>query len=163
MKKVPAALVAAIISISVVVPFVTQAQTTTSSEASLIAVVTQFVHLLEQELQQLIAAQGGPTTPTTQPTGSPTQQQPAFTATFTAAPTSGGAPLAVTFYTNAFGRLNFGDGTSGQTANCWIGGAIGDTLSCNTTHTYSAAGTYMATLRNSSGATMATAKVAVTQ
>jgi hypothetical protein len=67
MTKLSTALIAAIISISVVVPLTASAQTTTTSNTSVFTILTQLVQLLEQELQQLLAAQGGPTIPTIPP------------------------------------------------------------------------------------------------
>jgi PKD repeat protein len=94
-----------------------------------------------------------------------------FTATahiagsLTATPTSGAAPLTVTFraidlplpmtYT-----INFGDGTSGALSQggCF-GSRSGVQCSGSATHTYSSAGTYYATLVNASGSTLGAATI----
>ena len=70
-------------------------------------------------------------------TGGSTQQL-----SFTASPASGAAPLAVTFTSNTAGTVNFGDGTSGT--------LVFNDAVYQTTHTYTSANTYTATLSNGS-------------
>jgi IPT/TIG domain len=146
-------LLAAIISVVLFgSPLVALAQTANASpsgnsDAQLIAELTQLVQLLEQELQQLIIAHGG------------------SSVSFTASPTSGSAPLSVSFSASGGQNLpgdtvNFGDGTSGTlTANpvpeyaCpqLIGTGINSNCqnpvpTYSVAHTYQSAGTYTATL-----------------
>jgi hypothetical protein len=84
---------------------------------------------------------------------------------FTATPTSGAAPLAVTF--RAMGlplpmtyTVNFGDGTSGalSEASCF-GSRSGVQCSGSASHTYGGAGTYSATLMNALGTTFGAATI----
>jgi PKD repeat protein len=87
---------------------------------------------------------------------------------FTASPTSGTAPLAVSFNAsglsaNANYTVNFGDGTSGQvqlnSSSCfYLGcGSYGGSVS----HTYSTSGTYTAVLISSNGTAVGTVTITV--
>ena len=72
--------------------------------------------------------------------------------TFSAAPTSGSAPLAVSFSgtVNSAGySIDFGDGTSSGDVRCGHGGCPTSPSSSSvaTAHTYNSAGTYVAKLR----------------
>jgi PKD repeat protein len=142
-------------------PLLVSAQTVDgSSNASLMAVLTQLIQILEQELQQLISAQGSsPSTqpqPVPQPTTVPQPQpvpQPTTNSSFSASPTSGTAPLSLAFRIQNVPDLvtqysiNFGDGSS----------CTGGSASCDgVTHTYAAAGTYTATLSRNFGCDSAT-------
>ena len=60
---------------------------------------------------------------------------------FTASPTSGPAPLTVTFCASAGIVINFGDGTSGSMGIAQSGECPAGSLSV-VRHTYAAAGTY---------------------
>jgi PKD repeat protein len=75
-------------------------------------------------------------------------------ASFTATPTSGTAPLAVSFTDTSTGT---------PTSWSWDFGDTGTSTAQNPTHTYTAAGTYTATLTatNSGGSTTATATITV--
>lgn len=64
---------------------------------------------------------------------------------FSAAPTSGTAPLSVTFTSNTAGTINFGDGTSGE-QSCLQLQSYPSQTRCTSGHTYASAGTYTATL-----------------
>ncbi len=77
---------------------------------------------------------------------------PALAVTITATPTSGGAPLAVSFSASPTG----GTGTYGSFA--WsFGDALSSTTStAQTTHTYASPGTFSATVTVSDGSTQAT-------
>jgi hypothetical protein len=127
-----------------VIPLAASAQTAPTDNSALIAVLQQLIVILTQELQQLIAAKGGSTAITAQQTGSPTQQQPAFTAS----PTSGVAPLTVEFmflYNAGATGITFGDGQeqSFSAPGCPpnnAGGMVNQ--SCVFDHTYASPGTY---------------------
>jgi len=114
-----------------------QSADTSANTQSLIAVLTQLVQVLERELAQLIAAQGG------------TQS-----AQFIAIPTSGTAPLTVQFKTSVQAsdaapyqfNINYGDGTSASNVACPNVGNNPPTCVTTTSHTYASAGTYTATL-----------------
>jgi uncharacterized protein YjdB len=74
--------------------------------------------------------------------------------TFSASPTSGGAPLTVMFYSNDVqgGTVNFGDGTSSAQLECDSVSAANSSVSSAcprtfTPHTYTAPGIYTATLQ----------------
>jgi PKD repeat protein len=196
-------------------PLLVSAQTVNASggvsigDQQLIAVLTQLVQLLEQELAQLTSsASGAPSSQAgnssfgsngtgisnvmpnfqmpVQPTpiqlpciagigstlwnGSGTSNCGTTTtsagAPFSASPTYGQAPLSVQFTSTGpsgsdIGQtVNFGDGTTGTLnpapvcATCNLLATVG--------HTYQNAGTYTATLANSSGATLGTATITVT-
>ncbi len=81
-------------------------------------------------------------------------------ATFTATPTSGKAPLTVSFTARNVGSIDFGDGMT-QPAPLFF---CGESQGCNTTwspsHIYSAAGTYTAKAK-SGGAVLATKVITV--
>jgi len=85
--------------------------------------------------------------------------------TFTASPTSGTAPLSVEFYTNATAAvsINFGDGQNGslQRTTCAAPNNLGTPCALEAFHTYQSAGTYTATMFDSSGNTLGTATVTV--
>src|SRR5580658_5092564 len=90
-------------------PTCTLAQTeTTAPSPSLIAALTQLVQVLEQELQQLIAIHTAITIAT------PSTTVNTVTESFTASPTSGIAPLTVTFTdpipTPGLETIEYGDG-----------------------------------------------------
>jgi len=89
---------------------------------------------------------------------------PNTTGSLSATPTSGAAPLSVTFTGSAPPNtytLNFGDGSTPATGACTgIGGCT--SIPVNATHTYAAAGTYAATLINSSGTNVGAVTIAVT-
>ncbi|MEK7156469.1 MAG: peptidoglycan-binding protein [Patescibacteria group bacterium] len=78
-------------------------------------------------------------------------------ATLSAQPTSGAAPLGVTFTSNSPGTINFGDGSSGEMSpNCATGldgQSRCDTGSYFTGHTYVNPGTYIATLTSAGSCT----------
>jgi hypothetical protein len=85
----------------------------------------------------------------------------------TAAPTSGHAPLPVTFRVIGLSlpmtyTINFGDGTVGplNQGNCF-GTQSGFRCSGIASHTYSASGSYTATLSNALGFTLATVTISV--
>ncbi|TSC86908.1 MAG: PKD domain-containing protein [Parcubacteria group bacterium Gr01-1014_8] len=82
------------------------------------------------------------------------------TPTFSASPTSGVVPLAVTFTFSGTGntyRVYFGDGASQDLhPECYTGGG------CEFPHTYASAGTYTASLRTTAGATVASVSISVT-
>jgi len=89
--------------------------------------------------------------------GCPPLPTPAPTpVTFTATPTSGAVPLTVTFTSNTFGTVSFGDGTSGMLNQnaipmymCALGAnsnCVNPTPSYSTSHTYTSANTYTAVL-----------------
>jgi hypothetical protein len=82
-----------------------------------------------------------------------------------ATPTSGAAPLGVTFRATGLPlpmtyTINFGDGTSGALSqgSCF-GSRSGVQCSGSTAHTYSNAGTYYATLLNAGGSTLGAATI----
>ncbi|HUO56349.1 MAG TPA: hypothetical protein VMU27_02870 [Candidatus Paceibacterota bacterium] len=139
-------------------PLLVSAQTTTASENPLIAVLTQLVQLLEQELQQLLALHSS-TSVTAQPTtNTPTQttqstvvapstssnsaSQTSSNGGFSVSPLSGAAPLTVGFSedkeTGLGNEVDFGDGSVGE-LQCGLG-------LCSVSHTYTIAGTYTAKL-----------------
>jgi PKD repeat protein len=153
-------------------PLAASAQTSATSNSNLIAILTQLVQLLEQELQQLIAERQNttPSQPTTPNTGG----------TFTASPTSGAAPLTVTFNMPAFFEINGnnndawttldnGDGEvsiSGQPStevydNIDCTAAAQDSV-CQGSHTYTSPGTYTVALKDFSGNVLGTQTITVT-
>jgi hypothetical protein len=82
-----------------------------------------------------------------------------------ASPTSGSAPLAVTFRATGLPlpmtyTINFGDGTSGALSQggCF-GSRSGVQCSGSASHSYAGAGTYYATLVNASGGTLGAATI----
>jgi hypothetical protein len=92
---------------------------------------------------------------------------------FTESPATGSAPLAVTFNANPVpsgSSINFGDGTIEQTNNLFGNGisnsagycGAGPNFFCSVPHTYASAGTYAATLKNSSGVVIGTQTIIVT-
>jgi|GEM_PF-6775768 hypothetical protein len=88
----------------------------------------------------------------------PAAPNPTPVATFTASPTSGAAPLTVTFSSSQGGTINFGDGQTGTIppAQCAQTATIGSTPICDqgtVTHVYTSAGTYTATLGINAGYT----------
>jgi PKD repeat protein len=117
--------------------------------------------VLQQELQQLLLThQGG------------TNTSNASSVTFSASPTSGQSPLTVTFnatrlYSDTSYTVNFGDGASGQISIplpfCPVGSGScsGPNFGGNVSHMYQSAGSYTATIVNSSGGTLSTATVTV--
>jgi hypothetical protein len=97
---------------------------------------------------------------------------PPTTPTFTASPTAGPAPLAVTFRATGLTppmtyTINFGDGTTGALTqgSCVsippIGGQGGTKCSGSASHTYTVAGTDTAELLNASDLTLGTVKITV--
>lgn len=67
---------------------------------------------------------------------------------FSASPTSGIAPLAVTFIANTQkGTVNFGDNAPSASLVCAIGATVETSITCSITHTYTANGTFTATLQ----------------
>ena len=160
-------------------PLVASAQTA-SSNASLIAILTQLVQLLEQELQQLIAAQGGSvaTLPALLPPPNlvpPVQNTlpPLLTplpvatqsASLSVSPTSGASPLGVTFaitynsiIPNNSLSINFGDGQTQSNISlpCNVN-VNGGPCTVNLTHSYASAGTYTAVLSRNFGCDNSTA------
>jgi PKD repeat protein len=115
-------------------------QVTQDTNASLIALLTQLVHILEQELANLEASLGQ------------TQTTPPAPDAFLATPSSGTAPLTVNFSGTAYGSysLAYGDGSVGPNIVCDF-----NINSCvnniQQTHTYQSAGTYTATMQDASG------------
>jgi PKD repeat protein len=82
-----------------------------------------------------------------------------------ATPTSGSAPLVVTFRANGLPlpmtyTIDFGDGTSGALSQggCF-GSRSGVQCSGSASHTYGSTGTYYATLVNASGSTLGAATI----
>jgi hypothetical protein len=132
-------------------PLAVSAQTTDASNAGLIAILTQLIGVLEQELQQLIAQhQSAPTQPTTTGSG------------LAVTPTSGAAPLSVFFSEPAQAaqdRIDFGDGPPLEILghDCASPGNL-----CSGTHIYTSAGTYTAMLKDSSGNVLSTTMITVT-
>jgi uncharacterized membrane protein len=91
---------------------------------------------------------------------------------FTATPTTGRAPLRVTFSASGLAppmnyTVNFGDGTKGALTqgSCFgpspIGGQGSGACSGSASHTYTSAGTYTATLVNASNSTLGLATISV--
>ncbi len=147
-------------------PLIVAAQTvSTSSNTSLIAVLTQLVQVLEQELQQLVAAQANTTndSSTVDKTAQPNTRQYGVVE-FTTNQTSGAAPLQVQFTINNWDDVSnpivdFGDGTSGPPLNFAIAASQDeDTLA----HTYTAPGTYTAKFEDASGNVLSIATITVT-
>jgi PKD repeat protein len=131
-KKATATLIGLALFVS---PLVVSAQSAPTSPAALIAIYTQLIQLLEQEIALLTAALAH------QPQG--------HVLTFSAFPTQGAAPLTVTFQSNVSATVNFGDGQSGMlTLN-------GSTYT--TPHTYTSAGTYTVTSGSASVTIVVTA------
>jgi virginiamycin B lyase len=99
---------------------------------------------------------------------------PFHTDDLTATPTSGPAPLAVTFTASGLAlpmtyTINFGDGTTGALSqgNCIgvtaiVGGQGGIQCSGSASHIYTAAGSYSASLLNALGLTVGTVTITVT-
>jgi hypothetical protein len=99
---------------------------------------------------------------------------PPKTPTFTASPTAGPAPLAVTFTASGLAlpmtyTINFGDGTTGALTqgscigiNAILGGQGGIQCSGSASHNYTGPGSYSATLLNSLGLMVGTAAISVT-
>jgi PKD repeat protein len=97
-----------------------------------------------------------------------------YSAPLTATPTSGTPPLAVTFTASGLTlpmtySVNFGDGTTGALtqSSCIglaaiVGGQGGIQCSGSASHTYTAAGSYTATLLNALGLTVGTLEIFVT-
>ena len=97
-----------------------------------------------------------------------------YSAPLTATPTSGPAPLAVTFTASGLAlpmtyTVNFGDGTTGAlTQNrcigvtAIVGGQGGIQCSGSASHAYTAAGGYIATLLNALGLTVDSVAITVT-
>lgn len=95
----------------------------------LIAVYTQLIRLLEQEIASLIAVQGASTAPATN---------------LDASPSSGTAPLTVNFwYSSAIPNdaIDFGDGSPLFSLNGYCSSALMGNA-CGANHTYTSAGTY---------------------
>ncbi len=123
-------------------PLLVSAQSTSSSNASLIATLTALVAQLTQELQQLLAARAISNSNTT--------------ASLDSNPSSGAAPLTVKFSVTvslAHGdmtsdSIGFGDGTSSFVSEYACTGGVSTPGSClyGATHTYANAGTYTAVL-----------------
>jgi hypothetical protein len=93
--------------------------------------------------------------------------------TLTATPTTGPAPLAVTFTATSLAlpmtyTINFGDGTTGALQGSCIGvtaivsGQGGIQCSGSASHTYTSSGSYPATLLNASSQTLGIATITVT-
>ena len=166
--KSVALVVAGILALSPVLAF---AQSTPVSSASVIvALYTQLIQLLQQELSQLETAPGSgstdsgagaTSTPTTSSSNtlaaSSTYEAPnaSTLSALAALPTSGTAPLAVKFTVtgNPFDSeaVNFGDGTPAGTfilpeILCPQGGSCPHTTTNSVAHTYTQPGTYSATL-----------------
>jgi PKD repeat protein len=150
-KQLVTAIVASLLVLS---PALVSAQTTgVSSNASLIAVLTQLVQLLEQELQQLIAAQQGST-----------QNGPAL---LTATPINGAAPLTVEFHINpseaSADQITFGDDkTNVETLGDGPGNSCGDPNDSECAHTYTMPGTYTAQIYDVKSEVLGTATITVT-
>ena len=97
-----------------------------------------------------------------------------YSAPLTATPTSGTPPLAVSFTASGLAlpmtyTINFGDGTTGALtqSSCIgvtaiVGGRGGIQCSGSASHTYTAAGSYSATLLNALGLTVGTVAITVT-
>jgi hypothetical protein len=97
-----------------------------------------------------------------------------YSAPLTATPTSGPAPLAVTFAASGLAlpmtyTINFGDGTTGALSQgscvgvtAIVGGQGGIQCSGSASHVYTAAGGYSATLLNALGLTVSTVAITVT-
>ena len=154
-------------------PLIVSAQAVNaSSNTALIAALTQLVQTLEQELQQLLAAQGRSSNT------SPGQTTMPVNLTFTATPISGPVPLTVTFSMpvswatlggvsitspSTDANLDTGDGTvysilDTSYINCV---AAGQKSVCKGNHTYTSPGIYTATLRFESGYTLSTQTITV--
>ena len=122
----------------------------TNTNASLIALYTQLIHLLQEEIQLL---QGGSHVPPPSPTPTPSGDT-----ALTADPSSGPAPLAVSFTgTGVKGGtqyiIDYGDGqNSGPLAAldvCMhLSDGSGGCPKAQASHTYAAAGMYTATLQS---------------
>lgn len=129
----------------------TSTTTATRSNASLIALLTQLVQVLEQELQNLVAQRAGGGIGS-KPVIPPVQISP----NFSASPTSGQAPLSVSFWASGLTAVGgysvaFGDDAIGQiimddNSSCYYGATC--SLNGYASHTYQSAGTYTATLIN---------------
>jgi hypothetical protein len=97
-----------------------------------------------------------------------------YSAPLTGSPTSGTPPLAVTFTASALAlpmtyTISFGDGTNGALSQgscigvtAIVGGQGGIQCSGSASHTYTAAGSYTATLLNAIGLTVGTVAISVT-
>jgi PKD repeat protein len=129
---------------------------------------TATLDLIQQQSNGTFVTQTGGTVGITA-TGASTNSNNSVS--FTASPTSGASPLAVTFSavsaTNLTGdTVTFGDGTSGTMAqsDCnevtSVNGG-GSACSYSVSHTYNSAGTFPATLTGSGNTTLGTASVTV--
>lgn len=116
----------------------------------------------------------GAQTRSTMSCGNSAQPQPQPNASFTATSTSGAAPLTVSFGTSGAraenGSIDFGDGSSlrlltlfgnGPSNSAGFCGAMPDFF-CSVPHTYAQAGTYTASLKDSSGNVFGTKTITVT-
>jgi hypothetical protein len=134
-------------------PIIASAQTTSASDASIIAILEQLVATLTQELQQLLAARAGST-----------QSSPAL---LTATPTSGSAPLTVEFHINpgmaSASSIDFGDDkTNVETLGNSPGNSCGDPNESECGHTYTTPGTYTAHIYDIKSEVLGTVTITVT-
>jgi PKD repeat protein len=132
-------------------PIIASAQSNSSNNASIIATLQQLIVTLTQELQQLIAAHNATT---------PILANQSIPGVMTASPTTGSAPLTVSFTNQTGSTVDFGDGANGcsvstDTQNCFIPTSF--------THTYTMPGTYTVTVgRLTPSGTLGTMTINVT-
>jgi PKD repeat protein len=159
-------------------PAVAPAQTTADLNTQLVSTLQQLIIVLQNELQQLLALHQAPPTSSPAPSSSNTGNQAngdgtlpipgapssdtwlpfgantdGTSGSFSATPTSGSAPLTVTFSGNVSGTsfsIIFGDGSVSPISAC--AGGCPSSATINITHTYTSAGFYLVTLQNGSGA-----------
>jgi hypothetical protein len=134
-------------------PLFVSAQTVSANNASLIAALTALVQILEQEIQQLIAAQQGTA-----------QSSPVL---LTATPASGTAPLTVEFHINpsaaSANSIDFGDDkTNVEALGNSPGNSCGDPNTSECAHTYTTSGTYTAHVYDVKSEVLGTATITVT-
>jgi hypothetical protein len=134
-------------------PLVTSAQSASTSNSGIIAILEQLVATLTQELEQLIASRGQSTTSTN----------------LSASPASGTAPLTVTFSGGGTGGnpadgpfINFGDGSKNVQMSCTSSSSGACVGTYTATHVYASNGTYTAqVISEATGAAFGSANVTV--